>query len=633
MGNAILLYKTALDIDPHNGNAYNQLGLLEAYMGSQLGTVAYAVKSLLIKFPFEASTSNLKSLFVRIYNYHRSSHNDTSSNVAKSFPKSINDTKKLFEKLYLESISISMFANSANSISTIMDITQKAFDELKSLCSNHDFELGYEYMFNVLIIPMGLLSLGISSDPTRTNILTLKNESVKLLFKILLELLLFLISIFFQDNTNTSSRNTILKVINLLLHWFSLVENYYLSQLVFAINPAKDALKSFHSKFASKIKTPHSSDDTLLKECLAHSMFYPFSTLSNKSMGTEKALDDIQSSKKEFLKPMDRMYSISLKLDYLSTLSVTFHRNTSKSNTKLNNRKKPSMHLSLSPPVQAFSNGIGSASINKNKKGPPNLSKTFASPSRKLIKFKVAASSPSFKNNSFENSDSYYHENSHNDSSINSSPAFHETLTPFDFSDSHIRLNQNETPGNRDQFEYYEMKDSLYNNSMSYNNIYPPFDSSLSHNNSTNNLYSYGDNDMQKIPIPSMHTVSSITPVNLANQSPSFPLLLNSYGSINEANVLKNRHSYLYYGESTNEEEPVGELNNTPPISAGVAEYFDNDNLSSDDITCDRITCDLVNTISFLGLESSNQEKTNCEESSEKKNLFFREEMSSSTQS
>ena len=52
-------YRNAIVLSPSSGQPYNQLALLETSRGDKLATVFYYVRSIAVRNPFPAATSNL----------------------------------------------------------------------------------------------------------------------------------------------------------------------------------------------------------------------------------------------------------------------------------------------------------------------------------------------------------------------------------------------------------------------------------------------------------------------------------------------------------------------------------------------------------------------------------------------
>eukprot|EP00096_Caligus_rogercresseyi_P010507 TRINITY_DN3857_c0_g1_i1.p1 TRINITY_DN3857_c0_g1~~TRINITY_DN3857_c0_g1_i1.p1 ORF type:complete len:690 (-),score=224.42 TRINITY_DN3857_c0_g1_i1:107-2176(-) len=58
-------YRQAIQISPSSGHAYNQIALLEANRGNKLASVFYYVRSLAVKYPFPAASTNLMTILSR----------------------------------------------------------------------------------------------------------------------------------------------------------------------------------------------------------------------------------------------------------------------------------------------------------------------------------------------------------------------------------------------------------------------------------------------------------------------------------------------------------------------------------------------------------------------------------------
>ncbi|XP_040565932.1 nonsense-mediated mRNA decay factor SMG7-like [Lepeophtheirus salmonis] len=61
-------YRQAIQISPSSGQAYNQIALLEANRGNKLASVFYYVRSLALKYPFPAASTNLMTILGRFLN-------------------------------------------------------------------------------------------------------------------------------------------------------------------------------------------------------------------------------------------------------------------------------------------------------------------------------------------------------------------------------------------------------------------------------------------------------------------------------------------------------------------------------------------------------------------------------------
>lgn len=57
--NLCFFNRNAIILSPSNGQPYNQLALLETCRGDKLATVFYYVRSITVRNPFPAATSNL----------------------------------------------------------------------------------------------------------------------------------------------------------------------------------------------------------------------------------------------------------------------------------------------------------------------------------------------------------------------------------------------------------------------------------------------------------------------------------------------------------------------------------------------------------------------------------------------
>lgn len=55
----ILSFRQAILVSPTSGHPYNQLALLDASQGDKLSTVFHYVRSIAVKNPFPAATTNL----------------------------------------------------------------------------------------------------------------------------------------------------------------------------------------------------------------------------------------------------------------------------------------------------------------------------------------------------------------------------------------------------------------------------------------------------------------------------------------------------------------------------------------------------------------------------------------------
>lgn len=54
-----IVFRNAIVLSPSSGQPYNQLALLETSRGDKLATVFYYVRSIAVRNPFPAATSNL----------------------------------------------------------------------------------------------------------------------------------------------------------------------------------------------------------------------------------------------------------------------------------------------------------------------------------------------------------------------------------------------------------------------------------------------------------------------------------------------------------------------------------------------------------------------------------------------
>lgn len=274
-------YMIALHINPYVGNAYNQLGLLEAYLRSQLGAVVYAIKGLLVDRPFRTSANNLSTTFTRIYNgiAHSRPHSE------KKSQKNDQNYKRNFENSFLEMIAISLF-DLSTADTYFCKKMNGLFEELSVIISQN-IDSSEVYMFGILVIPVGMLHLHFSQQSSPGDFMVLNPKSIDKLVHIVLKFLSTLLIVSSHEIPNSECHMRLLKIINLGLHWLRSNKSLFAPSVRNALAMSKNELANFYSelyfedfKDANLSSSKPARGDVPLDEYINYGMFAPFKNLS-----------------------------------------------------------------------------------------------------------------------------------------------------------------------------------------------------------------------------------------------------------------------------------------------------------------------------------------------------------------
>ena len=121
-------YRMATQVAPRSGQAYNQLAVLEANFGRNLGAIFYHVRALTVKYPFPSAAANLSKLFGRVEGVSR-----------KECP--ISGVKTVSsEKFFIYGLTFQSFAHSASRLRSAAKINLILNSSLTDIIAKSDLD-------------------------------------------------------------------------------------------------------------------------------------------------------------------------------------------------------------------------------------------------------------------------------------------------------------------------------------------------------------------------------------------------------------------------------------------------------------------------------------------------------------